>query len=161
MSTRRRGASRRMTTNAYGIAVPLALLEAIEAERDRLSQADSVLGCLIVAMEHPEEADNPYYPDVVRHARTLVKQSLQGLDSMALKQGVIGAQVKEDGRDLKPEVLSPTAPFDVQPPPTPVGIVGIPFPPLLRIHRRDYSRAGRMRSRTAASAISALVNNSG
>jgi len=161
MSTRRRGTSRRMTTDAYGIAVPLALLEAIEAERDRLSQADSVLGCLIVAMEHPEEADSPYYPDVVRHARALVKQCLQGLDSVALKQGVLDAQVKEDGRVLKPEVLSVTAPFELQPPATPVGIVGIPFPPLLRIHRRDYSRAGRMRPRAASSAISALVNSSG
>lgn len=160
MSTRR-GTSRRMTTDAYGIAVPLALLEAIEAERDRLSQADSVLGCLIVAMEHPEEADSPYYPDVVRHARTLVKQSLQGLDSVALKQGVLGVQVKEDGRDLKPEVLSGAALLEPQPPATPVGIVGRPFPPLLRIHRRDYSRAGRARSRAASTAISALVNNSG
>lgn len=161
MSTRRRGASRRMTTDAYGIAVPLALLEAIEAERDRLSQADSVLGCLIVAMEHPEEADSPYYPDVARHARALVKQSLQGLDSVALKQGVLGVQVKEDGRVLKPEVLSAAAPLEPQPPAILVGIVERPFPPLLRIHRRDYSRAGRTRSRAASIAVSALVNNSG
>jgi hypothetical protein len=158
MNTRRRGSSRRMSTDAYGVAVPLALLEAIEAERDRLSQADSMLACLIVAMEHPEEADSPYYPDVVRHARALVRQCQQALDSVALKQVVLGDQVKEDCRALQPAVLSATAPIDVQPPPTPVVIS---LAPSLRIHRRDYSRAGRTRSRAALSAVSALVNNSG
>jgi hypothetical protein len=158
MSTRRRGPSRRMSTDAYGFAVPLALLEAIEAERDRLSQADSVLACLIVAMEHPEEADGPYYPDVVRHARALVRQCLQGLDSVALKQSVLGDQVTEDCRALQPALLSATALIDVQPAPTPLVIS---LAPSLRIHRRDYSRAGRTRSRAASSAISALVNNSG
>lgn len=156
-----RGTSRRMSTDAYGIAVPLALLEAIEAERDRLSQADSLLACLIVAMEHPEEADSPYYPDVARHARALVRQGLQGLDSVALKQCVLGAQVKDDGHDSQPQELSATAPIEAQPSPAPVGIIGISHPPSLRIHRRDYSRAGRTRPRAASIAVSALVNNSG
>jgi hypothetical protein len=157
MNTRRRGPSRRMSTDAYGTPVPLALLEAIEAERDRLSQADSVLACLIVAMEHPEEADSPYYPDVVRHARALVRQCLQALDSVALKQSVLGDQVKDDCRALHLAVLCATAPFGVQPPPTPVALS---LAPSLRIHRRDYSRAGRTRSRAASRAISALVNSS-
>jgi hypothetical protein len=104
MSVRRKVSSR-ATTNAYGIPVPERLLEAIEAERDSLFQADSLLACLILAMEHAgEDTDVPYYPDVLRHIRGLMKGTVRGLDSLALRGRVLGDQVEERG-SLLPAVV--------------------------------------------------------
>ncbi|MGC1523001.1 MAG: hypothetical protein WA803_15785, partial [Steroidobacteraceae bacterium] len=36
----------------YGVRVPKALHEAIENERDNLSKAESLLACMVVAMEY-------------------------------------------------------------------------------------------------------------
>jgi hypothetical protein len=64
-----------------------SLNEAIETERDNLAKADSVLGCLVIAMEYGTDAIHaPYYPDVAQIARNLVQQSLRGLDALSLQQ---------------------------------------------------------------------------
>lgn len=64
-----------------------ALTQAIEVQRDNLAKADSVLGCLVIAMEYGEDSVSaPYYPDVAQIARDLVQQSLRGLDAVNLQQ---------------------------------------------------------------------------
>jgi hypothetical protein len=79
--------------------VPRRLQAAIEAERDNLARAESVLGCLVVAMEYePPSAEGPYYPDVARVARELVKQSIRGLDSFTLQQHLLRNKIEEELR---------------------------------------------------------------
>jgi hypothetical protein len=61
------------------------LLEAIETERDNLSRADSLLGCLEIAMEYGETTHKgPYYPDVAQIARAMVRKSIGALDPINL-----------------------------------------------------------------------------
>jgi len=82
--------------HVYGVPVPEGLHEAIEIERGNLSKAESVLGCLAIAMEY--EADSvsgPYYPDVAQLARELVRQSINGLDSLTLQQRLLRNKIKE------------------------------------------------------------------
>jgi hypothetical protein len=63
------------------------LHEAIEIERDNLSKAESVLGCLAVAMEYETEgARKPYYPDVAQIARDMVRRSINSLDPLTLRR---------------------------------------------------------------------------
>lgn len=81
----------------YGVPIPEGLHEAIESERGNLSRAESLLGCLAIAMEYePDTVKGPYYPDVAQLARELVKQSINGLDSVALGQRLARNKVKED-----------------------------------------------------------------
>ncbi len=81
---------------AYGVPVPEGLHEAIEAERGNLSKAESVLGCLVISMEYETETLNkPYYPDVAQLARDLVRQSINGLDSLALQQRLMRNKIKD------------------------------------------------------------------
>jgi hypothetical protein len=81
----------------YGVPVPEGLHEAIETERDNLSKAESLLGCLAIAMEYESDtAKGPYYPDVAQLARELVRQSINGLDSVVLEQRLARNKVKED-----------------------------------------------------------------
>jgi hypothetical protein len=85
----------------YGVPVPEALHEAIEDERDNLSKAESVLGCLAISMEYEASSDSgPYYPDVAQLARELVKKSINGLDSLVLQQRLLRNKVKETSPDL-------------------------------------------------------------
>ena len=95
------GVSKRIRSNAageaYGVPLPAALHEAIEAERDNLARAESLLGCLVIAMEcEPDSVTAPYYPDVAQMARELVRQSINGLDSLALHKLLSRNRVKED-----------------------------------------------------------------
>jgi hypothetical protein len=70
-----------------GVAAAEHLHESIEIERDNLSKAESVLGCLAIAMEYETDAVNrPYYPDVARIARDMVRRSINGLDPLLLRQ---------------------------------------------------------------------------
>jgi hypothetical protein len=117
-----------------------AQTEAIELERDNLAKADSLLGCLVIAMEYgTDSAGAPYYPDVAQIARDLVQQSLRGLDAVNL-QRPLRDKVKDEIRVIH------------------VGSMGMRehtfVPPLLaaaprlrawrsaarglRVHRRDY-----------------------
>jgi hypothetical protein len=95
--TRRgRNAGTRIAEPVYGVRVPEALHEAIENERSNLSRAESVLGCLAIAMENQADMVNgPYYPDVAQLARELVRRSINGLDSLALQRHLLKDKVKE------------------------------------------------------------------
>jgi hypothetical protein len=95
-----RRAKAQSVEHVYGVPVPEGLHEAIETERDNLSKAESVLGCLAIAMEYEADSVNgPYYPDVAELARELVRQSINGLDSLVLQQRLLRNKVKE-GPDL-------------------------------------------------------------
>ncbi|MGB6308783.1 MAG: hypothetical protein WBF89_13425 [Steroidobacteraceae bacterium] len=90
------GTKARPAEHAYGVRIPEGLHEAIETERDNLSKAESVLGCLVISMEYePDSADKPYYPDVAQLARELVRQSINGLDSLVLQQRLLRNKIKE------------------------------------------------------------------
>jgi hypothetical protein len=82
--------------HAYGVPVPEGLHEAIEIERGNLSKAESVLGCLAIAMEYEDNSDDrPHYPDVAQLARDLVRQSMNGLDSLVLQRRLLRNKIKE------------------------------------------------------------------
>jgi len=82
--------------HAYGVPIPAGLHEAIETERGNLSKAESVLGCLVVSMEYePDSVNKPYYPDVAQLARELIRQSINGLDSLTLQQRVLRNKIRE------------------------------------------------------------------
>jgi hypothetical protein len=82
--------------HVYGVPVPEGLHEAIEAERGNLSKAESVLGCLTIAMEYETDSvDGPHYPDVAQIAREMVRQSINNLDSLVLHQRMLRNKVKE------------------------------------------------------------------
>jgi hypothetical protein len=94
----RRGRDHKVPTDnsVYGVPVPEALHEAIENERSNLSRAESVLGCLAISMEsEPDPVNGPYYPDVAQLARELVRQSINGLDSLTLQKRLLRNKVKE------------------------------------------------------------------
>jgi hypothetical protein len=82
--------------HVYGVPVPEGLHEAIETERGNLSKAESVLGCLAISMEYEtDSANGPYYPDVAQVARELVRQSIDGLDSLVLQKRLLRNKIKE------------------------------------------------------------------
>jgi hypothetical protein len=85
--------------HVYGVPVPEGLHDAIEIERDNLSKAESLLGCLAISMQHETDSvTGPYYPDVAQLARDLVRQSINGLDSLALQKYLLRNKIKEDSR---------------------------------------------------------------
>jgi hypothetical protein len=95
----RRGRGHKAPTDdpVYGVPVPEALHEAIENERSNLSRAEAVLGCLAISMEsQPDPVNGPYYPEVAQLARELVRQSINGLDSLALQKLLLKNKVKEN-----------------------------------------------------------------
>jgi hypothetical protein len=82
---------------AHGVPLPEGLHEAIEIERGNLSKAESLLGCLVTSMEYETDPVNaPYFPDVAQLARDLVRQSLNGLDSLSLQKYLMRNKVKEE-----------------------------------------------------------------
>ena len=83
------------------------LHEAIEVEREILSKAESVLGCLAIAMEYETNGPGkPYYPDVARIARDMVRGSINALDPLALKR--LRDKVEEEvHRTYIPSTLCP------------------------------------------------------
>jgi hypothetical protein len=86
-----RHGSKRIEEPVYGIAVPESLHEAIENERSSLAKAASVLRCLMISLECSEASvDGPYYPDVAEIAYELIAQALNGLDSLTLRNCVLG-----------------------------------------------------------------------
>lgn len=98
---RGRGNKAHSEEHVYGVAVPEGLHEAIENERDNLSKAESVLGCLAISMEYESDSvSGPYYPDVAQLAREMVRQSINGLDSLVLQQRLLRNKVKESPPDL-------------------------------------------------------------
>jgi hypothetical protein len=86
------------SSHPYGVPVPQGLYEAIEAERSNLAKAESLLGCLTIALEYgdADSPESPYYPDVAQAARELVRKSINGLDSLTLHQRLARDRVKEE-----------------------------------------------------------------
>jgi hypothetical protein len=106
-----RTAKDRSSSNAVDGAPVLEILqEAIDAERDKLSKAESLLGCLAISMEHgnwdhEDEVAQPYYPDVARMARDLVRQSINALDALNVQKHLQRRRIKDEaepwGYDLR------------------------------------------------------------
>jgi len=128
------------------------LLKAIETERGNLSRADSLLGCLIIAMEYGETMHKgPYYPDVAQIAHEMVRKSISALDPIHLPNPSRG-KVKEEFsfKDLAPPVAVLHEPLL----PRPI-LSALPRQRSQRLHRRNYSRSP---ARSASSMASASAN---
>jgi hypothetical protein len=93
---RDRNHKNRAEEHVYGVPVPEGLHEAIEEERGNLSKAESVLGCLAIAMEYEADSVNgPHYPDVAEIALELVRRSINSLDSLVLQRRLLRNKIKE------------------------------------------------------------------
>ena len=91
-----RRAKAQSAEHVYGVPVPKGLYDAIETERGNLSKAESVLGCLAIAMEYETDSVNgPHYPDVAQIVQELVRKSIDGLDSLVLQQRLLRNKIKE------------------------------------------------------------------
>jgi hypothetical protein len=132
------------------------LLKAIETERDNLSRADSLLGCLEIAMEYGETTHKgPYYPDVAKIAREMVRKSISALDPINLpspsrdkvREEFSGKECATAGATFHEVPLLPRAVFP-----------RIPWRGSLRTHYRNYSRSS---ATNASSRSSACANISG
>jgi hypothetical protein len=133
------------------------LLDAIEEQRDHLSRAESLLGCLQIAMEHGEDTpQDPYYPDVAQIAREMLKKTINALDPIRLPKparssikeefcALAGMHIAAEQRDV-PMLLR-------------ASFTRFPWKRSLRIHRRNYSRPSA--ATDASRMLSALANSSG
>jgi hypothetical protein len=149
-------AHRNMRSNcAKSTAAQLKLvLNAIEQERDNLSRAESLLGCLAVAMEYGDiSPKGPYYPDVAQIARQMVRRSIGALDPINLPDPSRD-KVKEDLQRGEAPLLLAVPYVPLLPPQT----CAPTRPCSLRIHRRNYSR---VLARVTSSKDSASANISG
>ena len=94
------------STDVYGVPVPERLHEAIEIERDNLSKADSLLACMVVAMEYETDPlTGPYYPSVAQTAREFLERSINGLDSVMLKRRLLNKIEEESYRPFVDQTL--------------------------------------------------------
>lgn len=76
-------------TGDQGIPASEAMTEVIEVERGRLMDAETILHCVVLAMnEHECEPDEPYFQNAVDVARGLLRRSIDGLDSVRLQSSV-------------------------------------------------------------------------
>jgi hypothetical protein len=132
------------------------VLKAIETERDNLSRAESLLGCLKIAMEYGESTHKgPYYPDVAQIAHEMLRKSINALDPINLPKPARDKVLEEfPPRDcVPPEAVLHEAPL------LPLSVFTVfPRPSSLRIHHRNYSRCSAM---NASNADSASANISG
>ncbi|MGC3980194.1 MAG: hypothetical protein QM808_02950 [Steroidobacteraceae bacterium] len=88
MAKRNSTSKQRLSKNSIHNSRHQALHEAIEAERTQLSKAQSLLQCLYVALEYADDSDpkqQGYFPDVVEIAMTLVRESVNRLDSVYIR----------------------------------------------------------------------------
>jgi hypothetical protein len=71
---------------ADALATAEALKRIIEEERARLMSAESILECAMLAMDETdhEQANGPYYQNVIGVARDLILKSIDQLDSVRL-----------------------------------------------------------------------------
>jgi hypothetical protein len=132
------------------------LFKAIETERDNLSRADSLLGCLIIAMEYGETTHKgPYYPDVAQIAHKMMRKSISALDPINLPNPSRD-KVKEEfsAQDCAPPVAGL---HEVPLLPRPI-FTAFPRQRSQRLHHRNYSRS---LARNASSMDSASANTSG
>jgi hypothetical protein len=125
------------------VPVPERLHDAIEKERGNLLKADSLLGCLVIAMEYETDSvSGPHYPDVAQIARELVKKSIDGLDSLTLQQLILRGKVKEEFCliSLKPTHMTHELPSLQWREVSPVPTTRSRKSRTLRLHRRNYHR---------------------
>jgi hypothetical protein len=73
------------------------LRDAIESERGTLLKAESLLNCLAISMEYASDRDiAPHYPDVAQVACDLIRQSIDGLDSLTVERLMRHKRIKEE-----------------------------------------------------------------
>jgi hypothetical protein len=129
------------------------LLKAIETERDNLSRAESLLGCLTIAMEYGDVTyKGPYFPDVAQIAREMVRKSISALDPINLPNPSRD-KVKEE-YCAKECALPVAGLYEVFLLPRPI-VAAFPRQRLQRLHYRSYSRSS---ARKASSRDSASAN---
>jgi hypothetical protein len=138
------------TLDPYGKRLK-SLLDIVEAERGNLAQADSLLGCLQLAMEYGDDAMEraPYYPDVAKIAREIIRNSINALDSIHLPAAA-PEKVKEEFSPVDP-VLVPAQPDEAAVSAS-SKVVAFPIERGMRVHRRDYARSLRASDSRTASA---------
>jgi hypothetical protein len=129
-------------------------LKAVEAERGNLSRAQTLLECLAIAMEYGEmDHKGPYYPDVLRTASKILRESIDALDSVHLRNPTRDKVREEFFAECALVVMA-----GAEMPLLPGSLFKPPRPCSLRVHRRKYSRT----STTSASSLdSASANISG
>lgn len=87
------------------------LRDAIEAERGNLLKVESLLGCLSNSMEYEQGSQTgTHYPDVAQVACDLVRQSIDGLDSLRLGRLISHRGVKEQFSALNDVLCLPSTP---------------------------------------------------
>jgi hypothetical protein len=128
-----------------------SLLDIVEAERGNLAQADSLLGCLQLAMEYGDDAIEraPYYPDVAKIAREIIRNTINALDAIHLPYPA-PEKVREEFSSADP-VFVPAQP-DVAAISASSNVVVFPIEHGMRVHRRDYARSRRASDSRTASA---------
>ena len=127
------------------------VLKAVETERGHLSRAESLLGCLYIAMEYGEMSHKgPYYPDVLQMAQKMLSKSINALDPVNLPSPSRD-KVREDffAHGTTPVLALHETPLLPR-----TMFKRLPRQSALRIHRRNYSRSLAMKasSRDSASA---------
>src|SRR5437868_6640831 len=67
--------------------IPEAVEDLVEAERERLMRAHSVLDCILRAMDADDvmPTEGPHYPSLIEIARDLVDESIRRLDAANLR----------------------------------------------------------------------------
>jgi hypothetical protein len=92
----KRSASDPFAESADGGRIPDALSQTIEAERENLLKAETVLACLVISMQYESDlTPKPYYPDVAQIARQLIRQAINGLDSLNLDRCLSRNRIEE------------------------------------------------------------------
>jgi hypothetical protein len=81
-------ASKKARANRCRFTMPIRLERAIDVERRRLSKAQSVLGCLAMALETPTThgSNGLDFGQVAEVVRELVNSSIERLDSVNLSK---------------------------------------------------------------------------
>lgn len=127
-----------------------SLLDIVETERGNLARADSLLGCLQLAMEYGDDTIEraPYYPDVAKIAREIIRNTINALDSIHLPDPAPD-KVKEQCTPVDP-VFAPPQPDEAAMASS--NVVVFPIEHGIRVHRRDYSRSRRVSDSRTASA---------
>lgn len=88
--------------------LPEAIEDAIEEQRSCLMKAESILHCVLIAMDENDglddddcDADGPHFPTMIEMARGLVDQSIRRLDAVNLEPKA-GAKKNDEGDDYDP-----------------------------------------------------------
>jgi hypothetical protein len=104
-------------------SLPQQLEDAIEAERDRLMRAHTLLSCAALAMDAEDLSfEGPHYLTVIEMSRDLVNQAINNLEPMTLESAMqqvedavddddhveLDAQVPGRNRVREPVFLYPT-----------------------------------------------------